>query len=84
MLTLDFSRTAIKDAALHAHTIQVSNPLQRFPEFLNRLSEIQYKCSGGTHLRKWGVGVGWGSTAVDFEGGSHHLGPVRAPSHFQR
>ena len=34
--------------------------LDRDPRILNRLSGTQYKCSGGTHFREWGVGVRWG------------------------
>ena len=66
MLTLDFSRIAIKDAALHAHTIQVSNLLQRFPEFLNRLSGTLYKCSQGDPFENWLGGGTVGSCWANF------------------
>ena len=38
------------------------------PEFLNLLSETQYKCSQGDLFEK--LGVRWGSAALDFQGGT--------------
>ena len=45
-------------------------PQTEIPEFLNRLSETQYKCSQGDPFENVGVGVRWGSAALDFEGGT--------------